>query len=105
MKPDAPTSPLFWDEVVAAKSARLQGNTPASVSVCLGDVTGDASQSVRDVARKQGESGEDGNRDDGQDDAVLGHRLPVFSREPRVELLHWYKPPGRVGDGYRRLWT
>ena len=42
---------------------------------------------------EQGKSAEDGDRDDGQDDAVLGHRLPVFAREPGVELLHWCKPP------------
>src|SRR5688572_1463383 len=54
----------------------------------LRDVAGDAVDGVHDVAREQGKCAEDRDRDDSEDDAVLGHRLPVFTSEPVVELLH-----------------
>src|SRR4051794_13380117 len=62
----------------------------------LRDVGGDAGDGVHDVAREQGESAKDRDRDDGEDDAVLGHRLPIFTCEPVVELLHRCRPPWMV---------
>src|SRR5262245_35345901 len=67
----------------------------------LRDVAGDAGQGVDDVAREQGKGPKDRDRDDGQDDGVLGHRLSVFTGEPVVELLHRSRPPwtSRRPDG------
>src|SRR5262245_44418132 len=63
----------------------------------LRDVAGHAGHGVDDVAREQGKRAEHRDRDDCQDDAVLGHRLPVFTGEPVVELLHGCRPPGTIG--------
>src|SRR6476620_6456841 len=68
----------------------------------LRDVAGDAGHGVDDVAREQGKRAEDRDRDDSQDDAVLGHRLPVFTSEPVVELLHRSRPPWLFGAAKRR---
>src|SRR4029450_12472004 len=56
-------------------------------------------QCMREIAREEGKRAEDRDRDDGEDDAVLGHRLPVFTGEPVVELLHWCRPPELIGTG------
>jgi len=61
-----------------------------------GDVAGDAGNGIHDVAREQGESAENRDRDDGEDDAVLGHRLPIFASQSVVELLHRCRPPWMV---------
>jgi hypothetical protein len=79
-----PPNRILVAQEVAVESALWR----QPVGLGLGDVSRYASQGARDVARKQGQSAENCNRDDGQDDALLGHRLPVFPREPCVELLH-----------------
>src|SRR4029077_15338320 len=67
---------------------RSRATPPGVARARLRDVAGDAGQRVRDVAREEGKRAEDRDRDDGEDDAVLGHRLPVFTGKPVVELLH-----------------
>src|ERR1700693_1887967 len=61
-------------------------------SPVLGDVTGDAVSGVDDVAGEERERAEDGDRDYGQNDAVLRHRLPIFALAKRSkevkELQH-----------------
>src|SRR5215204_478820 len=75
-----------------------------SVRRCvLRDVAGDAGDGVHDVARKEGKCAKDRDRDDSKDDAVLGHRLPIFTSEPVVELLHRADLHGEsVGGGPSR---
>src|SRR4029453_18613414 len=67
----------------------------------LSDVACDAGHRIDDVAREQGKRAEDRDRDDGKDDAVLGHRLPVFTGEPVVELLHRARPPWTISTPER----
>ena len=75
---------------------------PCSV---LGDVTGDPGHGVHDVSREERESAENGDRDHGQHDAVLRHRLPVFALKRVEKLQHLIhlpssnqaSPPARQG--------
>src|SRR5262245_50762542 len=82
--------PKGWRSRVARSPPRA---TQSSNGARLRDVAGDAGHRVDDVAREQGKRAEDRDRDDGEDDAVLGHRLPVLTGEPVVELLHRCRPP------------
>src|SRR5207247_3547169 len=69
--------------------ASWEGPTPQCLAVrVLLDVLGDPRQGGDDVAGEERESAENGDRNDGQDDAVLRHRLPLFTLERVKKLQH-----------------
>src|ERR671914_1811072 len=82
----APTAPLTRGAGRAATRSPRHSGVKLSR---LRDVAGDARDGVHDVAGQQGERPEDGNRDDGQDDAVLGHRLTLLALRQSKQLLHF----------------
>src|SRR5262249_22510701 len=85
------------------------GKSPPLVSCrqVLGDVTGDPGNRVDDVAGEERECTENGDRNHGQHDAVLRHRLPVLTLERVKKLQHLIHLPSsdQAGLSARRRTT
>src|SRR5262245_21794437 len=95
-----PTKAIKESAQKASDAARNQASEAAPrqcLVPLLRDVAGHAGHGVDDVAREHAFPTRRSSGLDCQDDAVLGHRLPVFTGEPVVELLHGCRPPGTIG--------
>src|SRR3954469_25009878 len=61
--------------------------TPMAGAAALAEDSGDVVDRVRDPTREGGEGDKHAERDHGQDDAVLGHRLTLLALEPSAEVI------------------
>src|SRR5947207_10572292 len=68
----------------------LRGKSPPEMPCRSGlaDVPGDPGHGVDDVAGEERECAENGDRDHSENDAILGHRLPLFALESIEKLQH-----------------
>src|SRR4029079_542781 len=64
--------------------ASALGRTVDPCGQLPGKDPGDALERTANVAREQGDRPDHGDRDHGEDDAVLRHRLPFFAPAQRV---------------------